>query len=366
MVEQQTISARQMTIITILFSTGSAILIIPSDMASMAKQDAWIAALVGMGFGCFIIWLFNALAIRFPRMTLVEIAEAVLGKWLGGALMLLVMISLLISGSGAVLYFVGNFMVTQMMPETPIQAFNILYAVIVVIGVRLGLETLARSAEILFPWFILLLVLFFIVVAFKIKPENIQPIMENGIKPLWPPALSLISIVFLPSIVLLMVTSDVNQPKEARKALFKGSLYGGMIITVITGMATMVLGPDLAARSMYASYLLAQKISLGHFLQRIEAIVAAIWLIAIYFRITFYFYAVVQTLAHILRLKDYRPLVLPLGLILVVLSVVNYPNVAYMQDWDNRIWPALMLANGLFFPLLLFVVSFLRKKRTNR
>ncbi|MDQ0493801.1 MULTISPECIES: GerAB/ArcD/ProY family transporter [Paenibacillus] len=45
------ISARQLLILTILFTIGSTILIIPSGMALVAKQDAWIATLVGVGSG---------------------------------------------------------------------------------------------------------------------------------------------------------------------------------------------------------------------------------------------------------------------------------------------------------------------------
>lgn len=41
---QGKISARQLMILTILYTVGSAILIIPSGMAFVAKQDAWLAA----------------------------------------------------------------------------------------------------------------------------------------------------------------------------------------------------------------------------------------------------------------------------------------------------------------------------------
>lgn len=41
---QGKISARQLMILTTLYTVGSAILIIPSGMAFVAKQDAWLAA----------------------------------------------------------------------------------------------------------------------------------------------------------------------------------------------------------------------------------------------------------------------------------------------------------------------------------
>lgn len=157
------------------------------------------------------------------------------------------------------LYDLGSFLTTQMMPETPIQAVNILFALIVLMGVRLGLETLARSAELLFPLFILLYTAFVVLVVSNIKLENIQPVLEKGVGPIWSAALSFISISFLSHIVLLMIFPSVDQPDQARRAFLTGGLIGGLILLVVITLAVLVLGHDLTARSMYPSYSLAQK-----------------------------------------------------------------------------------------------------------
>jgi spore germination protein KB len=82
-----------------------------------------------------------------------------------------------LGGPAAVLYDLGNFLTTQMMPETPMQAVNILFALIVFMGVRLGLETVARSAELLLPLFILLYTAFVVLIVSNIKLENAQPML---------------------------------------------------------------------------------------------------------------------------------------------------------------------------------------------
>ncbi|MBE0341028.1 spore gernimation protein, partial [Paenibacillus sp. 28ISP30-2] len=182
--KQVKISTRQLLILTILFTIGTAILVIPSVMAATAKQDAWIAALVGVGAGLLLIWLYNTINILYPQMTLIEIMETLLGKWLGKSIALLFMITFFISGPAAVLYDLGNFLTTQMMPDTPIQAVNILFALIVLMGVRLGLETLARSAELLFPLFLLLYTAFVVLVVSNIKLEHAHPMLGTGLGPI--------------------------------------------------------------------------------------------------------------------------------------------------------------------------------------
>ncbi|WP_306294951.1 GerAB/ArcD/ProY family transporter [Paenibacillus kribbensis] len=355
------ISPRQLLVLTILFTIGSAILVVPSVMATTARQDAWIAALVGVVAGLLIIWLYNTITIMYPQMTLVQIMETLLGKWLGKSFSILFIITFFLSGPAAVLYDLGSFLTTQMIPETPIQAVNILFAIIVLMGVHLGIETLARSAELLFPLFILLYTAFVVLVVSNVKLENAQPILERGWGPIWPAALSFISIAFLSHIVLLMIFPFVDHPDQARKAFLIGSLAGGLILILLITLAILVFGPELTAKNMYPSYSLAKKINIGNFLQRIEAIMAAMWFISLFFRLALYMYSIMIATAQIFNLKDYRPLIFPLGMILIVMSVIIYPNVPYQQSWDAKIWTPYILSIGLILPLLLLCLHGIRK-----
>jgi spore germination protein KB len=359
--KQVKISTRQLLILTILFTIGTAILVIPSVMAATAKQDAWIAALVGVGSGLLLIWLYNTITILYPQMTLIEIMETLLGKWLGKSVALLFMVMFFLGGPAAVLYDSGNFLTTQMMPETPMQAVNILFALIVLMGVRLGLETVARSAELLFPLFILLYTAFVILVVSNIKLENAQPMLEKGGGPVWSASLSFISIAFLTHIVFLMIFPFVDQPDQARRAFLTGGLIGGLILVVVIVLAVLVFGHELTARSMYPSYSLAQKINIGNFLQRIEAIMAAMWFISLFFRLALYMQSIMIAISQIFNLKDDRPLIFPIGMILIVMSVIIYPNVPYQQSWDAKIWTPFSLSMGLFLPLLLLCMHGIRK-----
>ncbi|ASR50033.1 spore gernimation protein [Paenibacillus kribbensis] len=364
---QVKISARQLMILTILFTIGSTILIIPSGMALVAKQDAWIASLVGVGCGLLIVYLYIKITDLYPQMTLVEIMEALLGKWLGKAVALLFFSLLFINAPAPVLFYLGNFLTTQMIPETPITAVNIIFAVIVLFAVRLGLEVLARSAEIIFPLFVFLYVSFAGLVVSNIKLENIQPVLEAGVRPIWPAALSFVGTAYLPHIVLLMIfPASVNRSDQARKAFFLGSLIGGLILVVIVTLAILVLGPDITARNIYPSYALAKKINIGHFLQRIEAIMATMWFISLFFRLTIYMYTIVTAIAQVFQLKSSQQLLLPLGIILIVMSIIVYPNVSYQQTYDTKTWIPFSLSIGLFLPLLLLGVHALKKLWTKK
>jgi spore germination protein KB len=86
------------------------------------------------------------------------------------------------------------------------------------------------------------------------------------------------------------------------------------------------------------------------------------WFITIYFKMTFYFYAAVIGVAQTLKLNNYRPLTIPLGMIVVSLSLIVHPNVIHAATFDKEIWPLYASTYGLVLPLLLLAVNALRKK----
>ncbi|WP_176527564.1 GerAB/ArcD/ProY family transporter, partial [Peribacillus butanolivorans] len=164
-------------------------------------------------------------------------------------------------------------------------------------------------------------------------------------------------------IVLLMIFPvSVNQPKAAEKKFFFGILIGGICLIIIIALTILVLGADSSARQTYPSYLVARKLNIGDFLQRIEAIMALMWIITIYFKMAFFFYATVIGLAQTLNMKDYRPLTLPLGMILVSLTLLIFPNVVQKATFDKEIWPLYASTYGLVLPILLLAVNVFRKK----
>jgi spore germination protein KB len=360
MLENEKIGARQFMILVILFTVGTSILLAPSILVTEAKQDAWIAGILGVGVGLLSVWLYSTLGNLFPNKTLVEYSEEILGKWIGKA------ISLLFFGfsftlAALVLRNIGDFMTTKIMPETPIESLHIIFLLIVIIGTRLGLEVLARSAEILFPWFIILFLLLVFLLFPEIKFKNIQPILEEGIKPILRSAIPFIEFPFLELVIFLMIFPYVNRTKEAGKAFLMGTMIGGIILIILTVLAILVLGADITSMDMYPTYEIAKKINIVNFLQRIEAIVAVMWFISIYFKLSICFYASVLAFAQIFKLKDSRPLTLPLGMIVIVYSLVVSPNIVYNITVTPKVMMPYGLIVGFFLPLLLLGVASFRK-----
>lgn len=361
MMQKVKINSYQFLVLVTFFSMGTSILIIPSVLAEGAKQDAWIAAIFGTIIGIIVIWLFCFIAQWFPNLTFIQINEKILGKWIGKAVSLLFVLMTFIYAA-SLLFYSGTFLNIHLLPNTPMIALNILLALVIVMGVRLGLETIARSAEIFILFFTILFILLVLFIIPEVRLEKIQPIFEAGPIHIMKSSLSLIEVMAVDAVVLLMIfPAFINNIKQAKKSFYIGYLLGGFAIIILTFLSIAVLGPYSTATEYHPSYELAKRINIGNFIQRLEAVMAGLWILALYIKATIYLYATVFGMAQIFNLKEYKPLTIPIGVAAVVLSLVMYPSVVYQQHWNVTIGIYYSYSIGLLLPIMLIIVNALRK-----
>ncbi|MGE7673088.1 GerAB/ArcD/ProY family transporter [Lysinibacillus sp. NPDC094403] len=364
--EKEIISSKQFMIITLLFSIGTAILIIPASITSESKQDAWIAAIIGVVLSSPLVKLLVTLGKRTPTLTFVEANEKILGRFFGKFTSIGFIFLSLLSASD-LLFIIGIFMRTEVMPETPTRAFAFLFCIIITYAAFLGIEVFARSAEILFPMFILIFVLFVVCISPSIHIENLQPIMEAPAKSLFFSIIRFMSLFSFPLVILLMIfPSVVNVHQSAQKGFYVGNILGGIVLIAIITLSILVLGPANTASRTFPSYSLAQRISIGNFLQRIEVIMATMWIISIYIKTFMYFYAAVIGFSQICKINNHRPLIFPLGMIILGLSQIVHPSIIHMSIYDRDIFPIFSFIFAILLPLVLLLVAKIRKINGNQ
>lgn len=361
MLEKGRINSRQLFLIVFFLTVGDAILFLPSTAVAGAKQDAWIAGILSVAVGSSMILLIPWLGKFFKNLTFVEYSQKILGKWIGKLVSIGFLFYLYMNIAG-LLRILGDFMATQMMPNTPIQSIIIIYVCIVVMGVRQGLENIARTSETFFP----LVILLFTIYALSLTPQwdshNIRPFLENGIKPFLKTVYIFGISPFLELAVISMIIPYVNRTKTLQKSVFCGALLGGTLLVLVTLFSILVLGVDHTIRNNYPSYLLAKTISIGKIFERIEAIFAGIWFLTLYFKIAIYFYGFTLGVAQLFGLKEYRPLVLPIGMATIVSPLVIAPHAIYLSEFADKNWPLFNVTFAFCLPLLLVSIATIRKK----
>ncbi|MCK1991227.1 endospore germination permease [Peribacillus muralis] len=361
MLEKGRISSGDFLILVIIFTIGGAILTLPSSLVTYAKQDGWIAYIIATVIGLCFIFLYNQLASLYPSMNYIEVNEKIFGRVIGkiSALLFLFYIYYL---SSALLSEIGNFFTTQVLLDTPIQVIMILFLLTSLFGVRLGLEVICRTALIFFPWIIVLLFILFLFLIPDIKIENLQPMLEEGMKPILKGSYHSIAHPYIQLIFFLMITPYVNEKAEMKKNFYRGTILGGIVLFLVIMFSILVLGVDNTTRLTYPSYKLGMRISVGNFIERVEVIVAFIWIFTEYFKLTICYYGLALGLAQLLGLKDYKILLFPLAFLILTFAIYSHPDIIHYQNFVATTWTPFSLTIGVLLPLLLLVVGKIRKK----
>ena len=352
---EEKISNSQFFLLVFLYTIGSSILILPASMAAHGKQDGWIAVIIGILIGAALILFYTSLAKSIKSPTFVDFLITVFGKWVGRLLGLIFSIYFFL-GSATVLYYVGYFVQTEILPQTPIVTVVTLFAILILTNVRAGIENIGRVAEFLTPIFLFLFLLMIFFLIPEIKTENLQPMFQIELKSIIWSAITFMGTESLPLIAFLLIYPFyLSDKRQGQKSFLYANLLGGLVMLIITLLTLSIFGPDSAAARMYPGYDLAKVVNIGDFLQRIEMVIVVLWFITMFFKIIIYFYASILTFSQVIEIKDYRSLSIPFGILMIVFSLVVYPDPGFMQEWDSTVYIPYVITLAFLLPLIIWL-----------
>ncbi|MCM1567782.1 MAG: spore germination protein [Dehalobacter sp.] len=339
----------------------SALLFVPGLTAEKAKQSAWIAIALASLPGFLCLWIVWKLGKRFPKNTLPEYTEIILGKALGKVV-----------GGAYILFFLmvnilsvcefSKFLTVCFMPQTPSIAFNAILVLIGAYAASKGIEVIARAAQFIFPLFVISLLLPLISVLPAVKVGKLLPFLEGGILPvIWGSVPSII--VYGEIIVLAVLLPMVNKPEEVKHkgafALLAAAIFlsAGMMFTL------MIFGPNLSGELLFPFWFLSKYIEFSSYLQRVEGIIALLWMVGMIIKIAVLYYLVCFATAKTLDLKSYKPVVYPMALVYIPAATFLFRNMTEFRQFLELYWPYLGFIFELVLPLILLFVAVIRKKQ---
>lgn len=356
------ISNHQVFALTASFTCGSGILVISATATGLAKQDAWISVLFTLAISLFEIWIISLLWKAYPSMTYIDMLKQIFGKWIGG-IIAVGFVFLCINSVPQITWYMNTFIRIEAMPETPPYAIGMVYIIVLLAALLYGLEAFSRAYEIFIYFISFLFILAMILVSPNAKIQNLQPIFEKGIIPILKGSFVLSGFLVFPIIILFMIYPvNTDNTLKVKKSFLKGYFWGGALIFISVIMSLLVLGSTITSNSQYPVYLLAKEINVGIIFTRLEFVVALVWITTLILRGILFFYAGIIGLAQLLGLKEHKKIIMPMGLIVLVLSQVVYPDVIYQADWDIFAWIPFIGTYGFVIPILMVVIFYIKKK----
>jgi spore germination protein KB len=340
------ISSRQMTIVFLAFMTGSAIINIPSPIAGLAKNGAWISILMALSAGYILLACVLYLNKQYPGLTFIEYSRKAIGNWLTLLLAIpyLIFITMMVS---FIVIDIGGFFTTAMLRETPSYAFHALILLTASLTARAGIEVMAR----MFP--LLLFVMFgstIIVLLFaspQFHPGNLLPVMPNGFKPILHGAFFLYGFPYGELVLMATLLPFVRQEKESAlvKYMMYALLINGLSLLIVTVCTIMTFGP-LSGELKFSVFMIARIINVQDFIERIESVIGLSLIAASYMKTTIALFVLNLSISHLLKLKDNRILFFPLTMICFLLTLTFFNNEVEFIDMVKMIWPLIGFFSG--------------------
>lgn len=363
MLEGGKIDSRQAIFLNVTMIYATAILVIPAMVAGHAKLDGWISSILAALLGLPIAWLTVKLSSLFPGKTLIEYLEDILGRWLGKILGFLYLFWFFHICAMMIREY-GDFLTAAFMQETPLIVFNIVVTVLAAYTIKQGLEVLVRVNLIFLPLILFSIIVIFLLAIPQIDLNRLLPILES--KPADILKGSMAPLAWFGEIsTFAMLIPYLNRPGDAWKIASRSILIVGVFVT-FTVVGSLATFGYITASLAYPVLNEIRVINIANIIERLEPIIMAIWVTGGFVKITAFYYVIVLGSAQWLKLRSLRPLIIPIGVVLVSLSIAVAKNPLELSHFLGNVWPFY----GLFFfeaGLLMFLllIALARKRGEN-
>ncbi|WP_462409715.1 GerAB/ArcD/ProY family transporter [Neobacillus sp. Marseille-QA0830] len=364
--ERTKINASQLFVLVILFEMGSAILV---GLGTTAKQDAWIAVLLGLAGGILVFLIYYRLFRYYPDLILTSYVQKITGKWIGRLIGFLYVLYFMYCASRVLRDF-GELLVSTIYNSTPLIVINCLMILTVIYALYKGIEVIARVGEFyLLVVYVMALIGFVLIIASGlIHLENLRPVLENG----WMPVLKTtfgetLNFPFGEMVVFTMILPHLNESKKVKLIGITGLVLSGTNIVITTVINIAAMGTNIFVRANFPLLSTISRIQLANFIERLDVLFMLYLVIGGFFKITLYFYAAVSGAGDIFKLKSHEKLGFPIGALVLFASVTIASNYAEHIKEGLEVAPLyLHWPFQIIIPSILLVIAFFRNRTKNR
>jgi spore germination protein KB len=355
--EKGRISNSQLSVLVVSFLQG---MIVTINFAfSFTKQSTWLAVLVSSAIALLTVCIYTTFTQRLPGQDLIQINDTIYGPYLGKLVSLLYIwffFQVIIHHS----YHFNSFWITYIMPETPRAAFLIMFIFICAMAARKGLEVIARCSFLLAAVVVGVVVFGTIMLADNAELSNLLPVINFSAKEFIHSVHMILAIPFGEFVVFIAIFPYASERRRIRKPVLIGVGLSAAQLLIVVTMDTLVLGPRIL-NSNSASFAAVRLIDIGGVLTRLDILFAITLLVTAFLKIAVFYYVTALSLAQLLKLRSYLPLVIPVGLLVVAISTNLYSSDMEQFYTVTHVWLFNAAAYEFLIPIVTYLVMILRK-----
>ncbi|MBM7566964.1 GerAB/ArcD/ProY family transporter [Paenibacillus sacheonensis] len=363
MIEKGRISPLQLAIFMHPTILATAALAVPSITMNTAGRDMWIVPIVSSVIGLVIIFVMCKLHDRFKGKTFIEYCELVLGTVLGRMLAAFYLFSFLYT-NGIVIREYGEFIATTFLLHTPMVFVISSLMIVCAYALHQGVEVWVRTSQLLIPAALVIIIFMLIIMVPDMNAKEMFPMLEYGPMPVLRSSLVLSSWYSQYFIVSIFLPYLVKKSISAFKWLLI-SLLTVLLTMLCINLAVLYIFGNVNRGFNYPFLIAVRYVSLSDFIEHIESLLMAAWLVAIFIKIMVVYYAASLGTAQLLRLKDYRFMIAPIGLLMILFSLWCASDFEDLRNLLGTSVPMLSLLTQVFIPVLMLGIAAARGARAS-
>jgi spore germination protein KB len=338
----------------------TAFLTVPSAVAKNAYQSGWISVLIATSIALIFVFITSTISQHYPNKTIFEIAETLLGSKVSKLLGLLLAFYYF-QTSFYVIYQFGDFMTAQILTETPTLAIHILHIIVVTYALYLGLEVIARTNFLIFGLTLFSYSISTLLIVKDMKFENLLPMNEIPFSNILLGAYAPLGWLSEGAIIWLLAPYLLNKESIRKTALWGVLLTGVMLTFTIIGTIA-VSGVDQLLSLNYPSFKVFKEISVGKFIERIDAIFMGIWTATIIMKTILFMFGAVYCFCEPFKIKQRGPILIPFAILSIIYAEISWENTTTLNTYSAYTFPTFVLFFNVLIPILLFLVHLIKKK----
>ncbi|MCK6256576.1 spore germination protein [Fictibacillus sp. KIGAM418] len=360
-----TLNQWQLFLLTVSFLVGSSLLMAPNLTSYYSKQDAWLSMIIAIAIGIFINLLWIYLLSLYQYQSIFEIVETVSGKWIGSILSLIIVFYSLHLCS-YVVRNVSNFMISSVLPDTNAWTFQIMLILVSLYSCYYGLNNIARVNEFLNPIMAVLFIASLILTLNRFDIRYFKPVLEQPLSTVMQGAYTTTGFPFIEVILLGTVFTYVRKKKKLMRSYLNAIVASGIILLITIIVAIGCDGYYMVSRTTFPTFELMRAINIVKLLERVEVLIAVVWIVGIFVKIVICFLAAMMGLQQVAKHHSYGPFLLPAGLLVWAMSNHEHSNTMEFTDFVAKNWTLWWFTLYFLLIVVLIIGVILKKnKRTD-
>lgn len=355
---KEIISSRQIIASIIAFIVGSSVILgVNSELA----QDSWIALIIATILIIPLILIYARIIKLYPGKDFCQIVELLLGKILSKIIIILFIWYAMHLGA-LVLKFFSEFTKISALFNTPEIIILMTMTIVTVYLSKSGIEVLGRWSIIVCTIICFLLILTIIFSIPNMDFNNFFPIMNHDLKEILKSSFDIFSFPFAEIVLFLSMASSYSQKNNPYKIYLYGCLLGSIFLLSVIIRNVSILGVPLVKSEYFPSYTATRLINIGDFLTRIEGTITINFIFVGLTKTAVCLIAASKGFTFLFNLKDYKIMIIPISLLILMLATIMYNNVIEMFEFIP-IYSIYAIPFQIIIPIIVWIVAEIKNKK---